>query len=119
MTPSGQIPPRIVSFAQLRAALLPIVSGYGWAEDALRDLWLLGAPIPQPQGQAERRILLPQKFLAWWAEVQQRMGITTPGEVIYNQTSAIPHTRAQAAVTPWKLGNGKTIFLPNRYRSTR
>ena len=119
MTPPGQIPPRIVSFDQLRAVLLPVVSGYSWAEDSMRDLWLLGAPLPQPPGEPERRILLPQKFLTWWAEVQQRMGITTPGETIYNRTAAIPHARAQVAVTPWKSGNGRTIYLPNRRPSAR
>lgn len=116
MTPSGQIPPRIVSFAQLQAVLLPIVSGYPWAEDSLHDLWKLGAPIPGQPGAAERRILLPQKFLAWWGEVQQKMGIATPGETIYNHTNAIPHSRARDSVITRKADNGKVIYLPNRRR---
>jgi len=116
MTPSGQIPPRIVSFAQLRATLLPVVSGFAWAEDSLHDLWKLGAPIPGQPGQAERRILLPQKFLAWWGEVQQRMGVSTPGEMIYSRTNAIPHTRAPDSVITRKAGDGKVIYLPTRRR---
>ena len=67
--------PKIVTFPQLYAVLIPYCAGYAWAEDAIRDLWLLGAPVPRSNPSApEARILLPSKFAAWWADVQQRMG---------------------------------------------
>jgi len=40
--------PRMVSIYELRDKLLPLMAGYPWAEDALMDLWKLGAPDPSP-----------------------------------------------------------------------
>lgn len=88
--PYPPAPPRIVTYAQLRKVLLPLCHGWTWAEDAMHDLWKMGAPVPvnplpgqRPQDIEEKRILLPNQFIKWWHEVQQRMGIETPGDVIY------------------------------------
>jgi len=106
-----QMKPQIVTLAQLQRTLLPLVVGYKWGTDTIWDLWQSSTPIPQPANEPEKRIVLPVRFLAWWADVQQRMGIATPGETIYARTSATPHSRAQAAVTAWNQGNGnKTTF---------
>lgn len=81
VTPKMQ--PRIVSLAELRAKLLPLCLGYAWAEGAIVDLWLKGAPVPQPASEPERRILIPTHFAAWWAEVQQRMGLDVTAQQIF------------------------------------
>ncbi len=76
--------PKIVSYQELRRKLLPYTHGWSWAEDSIRDLWLLGAPAPQdscPGGIAcesypicnhIRRVLIPEMFAKWWAEVGDR-----------------------------------------------
>lgn len=90
-TPSDYITPRTVSLKELRARLLPLIGGYKWADDAINDLWLKGAPDPQahmcPQvaeGSGKpcparecphvKRILLPKQFQKWWADVAARQG---------------------------------------------
>ncbi len=75
--------PKCVSYGELRRVLLPHCLGWGWAENAIRDLWLMGAPIPVGPGEPERRILLPTQFRKWWAEVQAKMSVTTPAEVLH------------------------------------
>lgn len=80
--------PRIVSLQDLRAVLVPLCLGYPWAENAIVDLWKKGAPVPQAEGQPERRILIPEYFAQWWAEVQQRMGVELPPENIYPKISS-------------------------------
>lgn len=107
-----KLKPQVVTLAQLRHTLLPLVVGYQWGEDTITDLWNASTPIPQASlHEPQKRFILPVRFLEWWADVQQRMGIATPGEIIYKRTGATPHTRAQAAVNAWKQGNGnKTIF---------
>jgi hypothetical protein len=91
VTPNDYITPRTVSLKELRARLLPLIGGWTWADDAINDLWLLGAPDPQahmcPQvaeGSGKpcparecphvKRILLPKQFQKWWAEVAARQG---------------------------------------------
>lgn len=64
--------PRIVSFAELQAVLMPLALGYAWGEAAIRDLWLLGAPIPNDM---TKRILLPNQFMEWFEDVQARQGL--------------------------------------------
>ena len=93
--------PRMVSIYELRAKLIPLMAGYAWAEDALMDLWKLGAPDPSPRSSTctlafgpracaramngeprcgiygcarEKRVLLPKQFEKWWADVAQRQG---------------------------------------------
>lgn len=77
--------PRIVTRADLYRAVLPHILGYPWAVRALEDLWRMSTPTPETV-QAhlaglpyeERRILYPSQFAAWWADVQERKGITIP-----------------------------------------
>lgn len=107
-----QMKPQTVTLAQLQRTLLPLVVGYKWGEDTITDLWNESTPIPQNSlHEPQKRLILPSRFLGWWADVQQRMGIAIPGETIYAQTGATSHTRAQAAVSAWGKGNGnKTTF---------
>lgn len=106
LTPSpqsgrGGLTPRMVSIYELRAKLMSLMQGYAWAEDALMDLWRMGAPDPAPSsvpcklaygpnacakamnGQVrcgiygcarEKRILLPAQFEKWWGDVAKRQG---------------------------------------------
>lgn len=80
--------PRIVSLEDLRAVLLPLCFGYSWAENAIVDLWLKGAPVPQDEGQPERRILIPAYFRQWWGEVQHRMGIPIEAHHVFPDLSS-------------------------------
>lgn len=104
--------PQVVTLAQLQRTLLPLVAGYKWGQDTIHDLWNTSTPVPQASPhEPQKRLILPVRFLEWWGDVQQRMGIPIPGETIYARTGATPHSRAQAAVTAWKQGNGnKTVF---------
>lgn len=86
ITPTQLMAPRIVSLAELRDKLLPYISGWAWADDALNDLWLKGAPDPSasvcPNTPAcptrkcphIKRVLLPNYFAQWWGEVCARQG---------------------------------------------
>jgi len=86
--------PRLVSYPQLMAKLMPLLGGWKWAEDALRDLWLLGAPVPQdrcpgnvpckayPRCNHIRRVLLPTQFKQWWDEVSERQSIEVAAQVM-------------------------------------
>lgn len=67
--------PRIVTLKELQDKLLPMCHGDKWAEGAIVDLWKKGAPIPQPAGEPERRILIPEQFALWYTDFQQRLGI--------------------------------------------
>jgi hypothetical protein len=79
--------PRTVSIAELRLTLLPYMQGVPWAEDALMDLWRMGAPEPNaslcpfktPCKEREcahiKRVLLPSQFAKWWADVCARQGL--------------------------------------------
>lgn len=86
MTQTPQETPRIVTLKELQAVLFRYTFGWKWAEDAIVDLWKKGAPIPQAEGQPERRVLLPGQFAMWWAEVAQRMGYAPGG---YNLVSPL------------------------------
>jgi len=92
LTPTQAMQPRIVSLEDLKAKLLPLCLGYAWAEGAITDLWKKGAPVPQPEGAPERRILIPQHFATWWAEIQQRMGVEASAADIYRLASRNPKT---------------------------
>ena len=80
--------PRIVTWAQMQAAILPKIQGYPWAMDTLGDLWRMCTPTPNqilsPNPTAkETRIILPNDFAKWWADVSQRMSIDqTPAQVL-------------------------------------
>lgn len=77
ITPSQINQPRLVTIAELRAKLLPLTFGYKWGEDAIHDLWKLGAPVPVNPGEPERRILLPRQFEKWFNDVATRKGLDT------------------------------------------
>jgi len=77
--------PRIITKADLDKAVLPHIMGYEWAVNALEDLWRMSSPTPESLRAAmrgipfiETRILYPSLFKQWWADVQQRRGITLP-----------------------------------------
>jgi hypothetical protein len=96
----------MVSIYELRARLLPLMVGIPWAEDALMDLWKMGAPDPATWGQVcppgtcashaqgkpacgkwgcarERRLLLPTQFATWWRDVATRQGLSlTPSQAL-------------------------------------
>lgn len=99
---TAALTPRMVSIYELRAKLMPLMQGYAWAEDALMDLWKMGAPDPAPTsapcnlafGPAacaramnggercglygcarEKRVLLPTQFQKWWEDCSKRQGV--------------------------------------------
>lgn len=94
LTPSQVMQPRIVSLEDLKRKLLPLCLGYKWAEGAITDLWLKGAPVPQPAGEPERRILIPAQFAKWWGEVQQRMGLDAVAADVFPLPSSAFRTHA-------------------------
>lgn len=94
IAPRQVMQPRIVSLAELKAKLLPLCVGYVWAEGAITDLWMKGAPVPQGPGQPERRVLIPAYFASWWNDVQQRMGFAPSAEQVYGQVSKKMRTSA-------------------------
>ena len=90
--------PRLVSYPELVAKLMPKLLGWKWAQDALRDLWLLGAPVPQdrcpgnkpckayPRCNHIRRVLYPQQFEKWWDEVCQRQSLGIAARTMLDKT---------------------------------
>ena len=96
--------PRMVSVYELLAKLLPLMDGIPWAEDALMDLWKMGAPDPSPMSQLcargkcrlkvagrhectpkwgcamVKRVLLPAQFATWWQDVAKRQGLDMTAE---------------------------------------
>lgn len=91
---------RLVTYPDLRRKLLPYVGGWKWAEDAIRDLWLLGAPIPNdrcPEAEETnkpckaypfcnhiRRVLLPGAFADWWEEVASKEALDIAVEHVFS-----------------------------------
>lgn len=92
ITPADYQKPRIVTLAELQRILSRYTFGMKWAEDAIVDLWKLGAPMPQPENEPERRVLLPGQFAKWWAELAQRMGYAANGRQSYNEISPLFRT---------------------------
>lgn len=97
LTPSQINQPRLVTLTELRTRLLPICQGWKWAEDAIADLWKLGAPIPGNPNEEERRVLLPGQFSKWWQEVAERMGYAQDGPLAYRDLSQV--FRSSAGMT--------------------
>jgi hypothetical protein len=83
LTPGEAMGPRLVTYEELCVKLLPMCQGWPWAQDAIRDLWLKGSPVPVPEHALERRILLSGQFRKWWMEIQQRMSIDVSVEIAY------------------------------------
>lgn len=79
--------PKIVTLPEIKRALLPFCVGYKWAEGAIVDLWKTGAPVPQPEGEPERRILIPTQFQKWWEDVQKRMSFDLASKEAYLHTT--------------------------------
>ena len=76
--------PRIITKADLDKAVLPHIMGYEWAINALDELWRMSSPTAESVHAAlkgvpyiETRILYPSLFRQWWADVQQRRGISS------------------------------------------
>lgn len=63
--------PLQVTYKELSAILLPITAGYAWGEGTIRDLWLLGAPVPQ---KPSARIVFPNQLAKWLEDVLNRQG---------------------------------------------
>lgn len=96
MTDLTKAAPRLISYPELRAKLLPFVKDWPWGEDTIYDLWLLGAPVPQdrcPKGCASingaicghiRRVLLPTMFEKWWSEVAERQALEVGAKILYS-----------------------------------
>ena len=101
--------PRVVSLVDLRKQLGPFMEGIPWAADALHDLWMMGAPDPNPSHhpcdrkrlgcwkqtrwglkpceagycKREKRLLLPTQFTEWWTAIAERIGLDyTPAEIL-------------------------------------
>lgn len=66
-----RLPPLQVTYPELRTRLAPITAGYAWGENTIRDLWLLGAPLPQ---DPNRRIVFPGQLAKWLEDVLARQG---------------------------------------------
>lgn len=66
-----KLPPLQVTYTELEQILAPLTLGYAWGENTIRDLWLLGAPVPQ---QPARRIVFPNQLAKWLEDVLTRQG---------------------------------------------
>ena len=66
--------PLIVTREQLDVLLSKWTLGWKWAEEAIRELWANGTPIPQSRGCIERRMILPSQLRVWVFDVGQRGG---------------------------------------------
>jgi hypothetical protein len=66
-----QLPPLILTEAQLTAVLEPLTAGYAWGAGTIGDLWRCGAPLPN---DPTKRIILPSKLMDWLADVLERQG---------------------------------------------
>ena len=70
----SSLPPLILTYAQLEAALLPVTAGYKWGRDTIHDLWKIGAPTPDSTPDNERRIVFPGQLMKWLEDVLTRQG---------------------------------------------
>ncbi len=69
------LPPLVVTYNELLRILQPITMGYSWGEQTIRDLWLLGAVIPNRNPMAPtKRIVFPGKLAEWLADVLEKKG---------------------------------------------
>lgn len=71
---------RIVTLKELESFLVPLCRGDKWAISTISDLWKKGAPVPQPEGEIEKRILIPLHFMAWYNDLNQRLGTDVVAE---------------------------------------
>ena len=94
LTPSQVNQPRLVTLKQLQDVLLPLCFGDKWAESTIGDLWKLGAPVPVGPGQDETRILLPNQFMKWFADLSKRVGLGLTPDGAYKHTGKLLPTSA-------------------------
>ena len=66
-----RLPPLQVTYDELDKILGPLTLGYAWGEGTIRDLWLMGAPVPQ---EPTRRIVFPPQLAKWLEDVLNRQG---------------------------------------------
>lgn len=66
-----KLPPLEATYEELVIILQPITMGYAWGESAIRDLWLLGAPLPP---DFTKRIVFPNKLAEWLVDVLEKKG---------------------------------------------
>ena len=71
------LPPICMTWPQLYATLEPLTRGYKWGESTIRDLWMLGAPMPPTPGakvMLDERLIVPSQLMAWLEDVLNRQG---------------------------------------------
>jgi len=72
------LPPVVMSLQQLKYTLLPFTAGYKWGEETIRDLWILGAPMPPMPGASpvadDVRLIVPSQLMKWLEDVLTRQG---------------------------------------------
>ena len=70
--------PVVMSLSQLQQTLLPLTTGYKWGEGTIRDLWILGAPMPPMPGASpvadDVRLIVPSQLMKWLEDVLKRQG---------------------------------------------
>lgn len=66
-----RLPPLLVTYPELRTRLMAVTAGYAWGEGTIRDLWLLGAPMPNDPA---RRIVFPGQLAKWLEDVLAKQG---------------------------------------------
>jgi len=66
-----KLPPLTVTYDELVNILQPLTMGYKWGEGTIRDLWKLGAPLPDKPG---KRIVFPNKLAEWLVDVLEKKG---------------------------------------------
>ena len=66
-----KLPPLQMTYTELEQTLAPLTLGYAWGEGTIRDLWLMGAPVPQ---EPARRIVFPNQLAKWLDDVLTRQG---------------------------------------------
>lgn len=72
MNEPRQYKPLILSYRELESVLFPYIVTNAWGIDTIRDLWMVGAPIPGV-GE-ERRVILPGKLMEWLKDVLNTNG---------------------------------------------
>ncbi len=66
-----KLPPITATYDELVTILQPLTAGYKWGEGTIRDLWKLGAPLPD---KPDKRIVFPNKLAEWLVDVLEKKG---------------------------------------------
>lgn len=77
--------PLVLTFADLQAAVSPLLAADAWARSTLIDLWTQGAPTPDSvYGSAnEKRIVFPGQLYKWLADAMTRQSCQLDAGSIY------------------------------------